>query len=308
MRSASTLKTFSTLSLLALLAACNGGGGGGYVGGGTGGIGGGGTTGGGGGYTPPPSKNWYSSPNVTVNQFVSALNSIAGYGQNQSTVMLYTNETYRSMIPGQEEWFVIYDDKFNEYKAVSLQYIRAIVYWDYYSNNTALASEFRAIETDDILSGNVNGDFWGDDYEVVDWNSFTQSYWGRRSGFEYEDEAETKDVSLMTAELQQREFIKKAASISYAFNVSIETSLSLASLGDKAERMLKKSGELTLADQLALAGDFQRLTGVSLPEMMAATQDQRAQGELVEKIATKIGTSAANLENRILPELFGIEI
>lgn len=264
-------------------------------------------TGGGGGSTS--TYGAYYSPTASVSQFVSALNSIEGYNADGSYVELYTDETIRSTYAGEDDWFVIYDDKYNEYKAVSLQYIRSIVYYDYYSNATSLAREFRSIERDDINFGDINGDFWGDDYEVVDFDYWTNTFIGRNSGFQYEDEAATTDVSLMTAELEQKEFIKKAANVSFAFNVGIETSMSLVTLGKKAEELVKKSGgELTTADELALTNDLQKLTGVSLAEVMAAANNQAAQDDLVGKIADKIGTSAANLENKILPELFGLQL
>ncbi len=279
---------------LTMLASCSGGGGGG------------GTSGGG---TGGSTYGTYQSSSVTVSEFVSALNRIEGYGANASEVELYTDETIRSSYVGEDDWFVIWDDKYNEYKAVSLQYIRAIVYYDYYANSTALAEEFRDIETDDILAGDINGDYWGDDYEVVDWDSWTGTFVGRRSGFDYEDGAASTDVSLATAEVEQREFFQKAAKISYAFNVGIETSLSLVSLGQKAEQMLQRSsGELTAADQAAFANDLQHLAGVTLADVVAASTDEAAQSDLVNKVATKIGTSAANLETRILPELFGVEL
>ncbi len=263
-------------------------------------------TGGGGGSSTYGS---YYSPTASVSQFVNALNNIEGFDADDSYVELYTDETIRSTYAGEDNWFVIYDDKYNEYKAVSLEYIRSIVYYDYYSNSTALAREFRAIERDDILYGDINGDFWGDDYEVVDYDFWTNTFIGRNSGFQYEDEAATTDVSLMTAELEQKEFIKKAANVSFAFNVGIETSMSLVTLGKKAEELVKKSGgELTAADELALTTDLQKLTGVSLSEVMAAANDQAAQDDLVGKIADKIGTSASNLENKILPELFGLQL
>lgn len=286
----------SLLATLALVAACNGGGG--AVGGGTGGTGGGGSTAG-----------FYTSPTVSVNSFINALNNIEGFGRNDSDLVLDTYETIRSQQPGEEDWFVIWDDKFDEYKAVSLQYIRAIQYYDYYSNTSALASEFRAIEADDQAYGDLYGDYDGLDYEVVDYDSYNDVFWGVNSGMAYEDEAATTDVSLMTAELQQKEFFKKASNISFAFNVGIETSMSLVTLGEKAEKMMGKAGgELTAADQAAFATDLQRLTGVTLADVVAATQDQQAQSDLVAKIADKIGTSASNLENRLLPELFGVEL
>lgn len=330
MLSSKNVIQLATLSSVALFAACNAGGGGGYsTGGGYGGgttggstgYSGGGTTGGTTGYTGGGSTGGttggttgsthgvYQSPSATASQFVNALNSIEGYGKNDSYIELFEDETYRSMEAGQDDWFVIYDDKFDEHKAVSLQYIRSIVYYDYYSNNEALAEEFRAIENDDILAGELNGDYWGDDYEVVDYDGITNSYWGRNSGFEYEDETDSSDVSLMTAELQQREFIKKAANISMAFNVNIQTSLSLVTLGEKTAKILgKNGGELTAADQMAFASDLQHLTGVTLAEMMEASQSKEAQDAAIEKVAAKIGTSAANLQNKLLPELLGVQL
>ena len=113
----------------------------------------------------------------------------------------------------------------------------------------------------------------------------------------------------MTAELQQKEFVKKAANISMAFNVGIETSLSLVTLGEKAEKMLGKSnGELTVQDQLAFANDLQKLTGVTLSEVMEASKSSEAQAELVKNIAKNIGTTAANLESKLLPELLGVNL
>jgi hypothetical protein len=296
MFSKKTVTQLVTLSTLAILASCNGGGGtgGGY---GTGG----GTTG--------STYGTYQSPYASALEFVNGLNSIESYGKDASYVELYEDETYRSQVIGQDEWFVIYDDKYNEYKAVSLQYIRSIVYYDYYSNSSGMASEFRAIENDDIVSGEMNGDYWGDDYEVVDYDYITNSYWGRNSGYEYEDGVETSDVSLKTAEQQQKAFITKAAKISYHFNVGIETSLSLVTLGQKMEKVVGKSNsELTAQDQQAFASDLTRLTGASLADVMAASKDASAKDALVEKIADKIGTTPANLENKLLPELLGVNL
>ncbi len=279
-------------SMLTLIASCGGGGGGG-----------------GGG----PSYGLYSSPNITASTFVSNLNSVDGIGY-YSEVELYADETVRSATPGEEDWFVIWDDKYNEYKAVSLQYIRSIAYYDYYSNNYyETASEFRSIESDDILSGNLNGDFWGDDYEVADvvgTDAFGGLIFeGRNSGFLYEDEAGTFDVSLMTAEVENKKAIERAAKISYLYELPIETSLSLVSLGKKVEQKLgSNGGEITAEDQLALTKDLEHLTGVTLSEVVEAGTSSQGKVELLDKISSKIGTSAANLEQRLLPDLFGIEL
>ncbi len=279
-------------SMLTVLASCGGGGGGG-----------GGSS----------SYGLYSSPNITATTFVNNLNSVDGVGV-YSEIELYADETVRSATPGEEDWFVIWDDKYNEYKAVSLQYIRSIAYYDYYSNNYyETAGEFRSIERDDILSGNLNGDFWGDDYEVVDvvgTDAFGGLIFeGRRSNMLYEDEAGTFDVSLMTAEVENKKAIERAAKISYLYELPIETSLSLVSLGKKVEQKLgSNGGEITAADQLALTNDLEHLTGVTLQEVVAAGTSSQGKEEILEKISSKIGTSAANLEQRLLPDLFGVDL
>jgi hypothetical protein len=306
------LLKLSTLVLLGSLASCGGGGG---SGGGTvyypPTTGGGTTTPppttGGGTTTPPPSTyGTYLSPNILASEFVSNLNSVDG--TYSSAIELYSNETLRSSVAGQDDWFVIYDAKFSEYKAVSLQYVRSIVYYDYYSNNRAVAKEFRTIETGDIVNGNLSGDLYGNDYEVVDKLS-TGYYEGRASGYLYEDEMDSTDVSLMAKEQDQKKFFAKAAKVSFVYNVSLETSMSMVTLGSKIEKMLARSNsELTQEDQLALLGDMKTLTGVSLEEIQKATQSSAAKEDVIAKIAAKLGTSASNLEEKLLPEVFGIKL
>ena len=305
----------SMLAALLTLASCSGGGGGGggvYVPPPT--TGGGSSPGTGGGSpttpttptTPTSTYGQYSSANILASEFVSNLNSVDG--TYSTRIELYSNETQRSKQAGQDDWFVIYDAKFSEYKAVSLQYIRSIVYYDYYSNNRAVASEFRSIERGDVLSGELNGDRYGNDYEVVDQLS-SGYYEGRNSGYLYEDENESTDVSLMAQEQEQKKFFAKAAKVSFVYNVSIETGMSMVTLGAKVEKMLSRTnGELTAEDQLALMSDLKTLTGVSLEEIQKAAVDSKAKEDVIAKVATKIGTSAQNLEHKFLPEVFGISL
>ena len=297
-----SLFKLSMLALLVTLASCSGGGGGGGGGGGTYTP----PSTGGGGSTPTSTYGQYSSANILASEFVSSLNSVDS--TYSSRVELYTNETLRSQKPGQDDWFVIWDAKFQEYKAVSLQYVRSIVYYDYYSNNRAVASEFRKIETGDVTAGNLNGDYYGNDYEVVDRLS-SGYYEGRQSGYLYEDEVGSTDVSLMAKEQEQQKFFAKASKVSFVYNVSLETSMSMVTLGSKIEKMLSRAnGELTQEDQLALLGDMKTLTGVSLEEIQKATQSAEAKEDVIAKIAEKLGTSASNLEQRVLPEVFGITL
>lgn len=291
------------IASLAVLVACNGGG---SSGGGTSGNTGGGVT------TPPPVSSLFKSGSITADQFVTALNTLELGGANESYVQLYEDEVIRSYVPGEDQWFVIWDDKHDEYKAISLRYIRTLTYLDYMSSDRGTAQEFRDEENWDLRLGfgnYLNGDYWGDDYEVVDYDSVTGIFTGRNSGMEYEDEILSTDVSLAQAEYEQSKFFETAARLSVAYNVSIEASLSLVSLAEKTEQLLARSGrELTRADELAFASDLQKLSGATLSEVMAATQSTESKRLLVEKIARKIGTSSANLETRILPELFGVSL
>lgn len=280
-----TLIKAALLSSLLALASCGGGGGGGST-----------ST-----YGPK------TSPSILASEFVAALN--VNDGTYSTAVELYSNETLRSAQPGQEQWFVIWDAKYSEYKAVSLNYVRTIVYYDYYSNNSAVASEFRSIERSDILSGHYNGDYYGNDYEVVDYHSSTGYYEGRNSGYLYEDEAGSSDVSLLAKEQEKMKFFEKAAKVSFAYNVSIETSMSMVTLGAKIEKMLSHgNGELTANDQTALLGDLKTLTGVSVEEIQATAGNSAAKADVLAKVAAKIGTSAQNLEQKFLPEVFGITL
>jgi hypothetical protein len=279
-----TLLRASLISSLLILASCGGGGGGGTS-----------------SYGPQ------TSPSILASEFVSALNSVDG--TYSSKIMLYSNETSRSFKPGQEQWFVVWDAKFSEYKAVSLNYVRSIVYYDYYSSNRAVASEFRSIERSDVLSGRVNGDTYGNDYEVVDYNYGNGYYEGRNSGYLYEDEAGTTDVSLLAKEQERMKFYEKAAKVSFVYNVSLDTSMSMITLGSKIEKMLSRgNGELTEKDQNALLSDLKTLTGVSLQEIQDAAGNTKAKAEVLAKVAEKIGTSAQNLEQKFLPDVFGITL
>ena len=278
--------------------ACSGGGGGGGGGGtGTGGSGGGSTYGA------------YSSPYITATQFVNSLNSVDGTsGLDASDVVLFEDETERSTWDS-EEWFVIYDGLRAEYKAVSLQYIRSIVYYDYYSNNNAAASEFRDIEDDDMFYGNFDGDAGGYDYEDVTYNSYDGYFYGEVTGYAYEDEVDTHDVNLIASEVEEMALYNKVSKISYTYQVNLETATALAKLGDKVEGMLKKGAaqeELTADDQAALLKDVEGIAGVTLEEVVAAGFDDEKKEEMMKKISSKMGTTPQQLENQILPELLGV--
>ncbi|WP_127715887.1 hypothetical protein [Halobacteriovorax sp. HLS] len=289
-----TKKSLLALTALATLASCGGGGG---------------SSSGGGGSSS--TYGAYSSPYISAQSFVNSLNSVDGYSDNELVKSEW--DTVRSSWDS-EDFFVIYDGEYDEYVAVSLQYIRAITYYDYYSSNNNLASEFRDIQDDHDFFDGLIGDGYGDDYEIVDYDytdAWGEDYYvGFDSGFLYEDSEETTDVSLMAADKEKAAFYKKAADVSFAYSIDMKTSLSLVTLGSKVEKMLDRSkGEqLTKEDELALVTDIEKVTGASYSEFNEAANNTELKEDLVAKIAAKLGTNADNLENRLLPEVFGIDL
>lgn len=246
------------------------------------------------------------SSSILASEFVNALNSVDG--TYSSSVELYSNETLRSQVAGQDDWFVIWDAKFAEYKAVSLQYIRSIVYYDYYSNNNGVAKEFRTIESSDILAGRTNGDTFGNDYEVVD-RTILGYYEGRQSGYLYEDGLESKDVALLAQEKKFSEYAVKAAQVSMVYSLDLTAAARMVQVGKIIENMkTSENGELTEKDSLAIAGMVQSLTGVTIDDMNAALENKAKKEEVLSKMAASLGTSAQNLEQKILPSVFGITL
>lgn len=259
------------------------------------------------------SSSWgaYSSPFVTADQFVSALNRIDPQLAT-SDVILYEDETIRSASFLEDDWFVIYDAKYDENKAFNLDWLRTVVYYDYYASSTHLAEEFRDREGDDIFAGDVNGDFWGDKYEVVDpvYDFFGDFLYfrGRNSGWEYNEGDETTDASLMVKEKTRDEILKKGAAISYEFSMPIEEAISVASLLKKTEAIVAKgrsNEELTPEDLGSITKDLEHLTGVTIEEVAAAALNNDLKAELSKKAAKKLKISAQTFENKILGEIMG---
>lgn len=258
--------------------------------------------------------DYYTTPGLSSTSFVNALNSVDGApSYDESEIILNTDETIRSSYAGEDDWFVIWDSEYGEYKAFSLQYLRTITYYDYHSNSLGTADEFRNIETDDILNGLTNGDFWGDNYETVDFLGNDvfgiPTFEGQATGLLYEDEEETNDVSLMAGEADLKKKIQKASNISYLYNVDFKTSMALVSLGEKVEQKLgSNAGEITLEDQKDLMKDITHLTGVTLEDMTSVALGVANKEEMIKNAADKIGTSSTSLQQRMLPELFGINL
>lgn len=243
-----------------------------------------------------------TSPTITPTEFVAAL-----AGAVSSDLILDTHETLRTQKLGGAGWFVIYDRMAFDYKAVNLRFLREQIYFDHMASNYGIAAQFRSDVNNNENNGDSNGVPNLDAYEVVDYNKNTGYYEGRLSKHLYEDEGETTDVSLLAKEKELERFFKQAANISIKYNLGIETSMSLVTLGAKVEKMLNRNySKLTDEDQSVLINDWKILTGFSLQEIQESSSDSKTKAKMMEKIAKKVGTSTTSLEQKLLPEIFGI--
>lgn len=264
-----------------------------------------------------------TDPTMTASRLVQGLNSITPsttdqYGEvdkNISSLVRTPSEAARTNVPGETPWFVIWDGKSDTYKAVSLNYIRTMTY-DYKkwwlhadSENCNSINRCPRDSSDDDFASTFRGvPMSGDTVEEVDYDAVTGMYRGRISGFEYEDEAQTYDVSLMAAEKEEMANVQKAANLSLAYQINIQTSVALVQLSEQLERTLKRSNGLTMEDQQSLTKTVFSIAGISAAEVVKASLSEKSQQEMINKIADRIGTSATNLENRILPDLLGVEL
>lgn len=250
----------------------------------------------------------YTSPYVTANGFVSALNSVDPYYYDLNTL---EKDQYDSL---RNNFFVYFDAKYNEYVAVDITYLRTLAYWDYYSNNQGLADEFRNVQEDDAWDLGLIGDGWGDDYEIVDYvgsDAFGDPvFQGFDTGYYYEDEEETMDTGLMAANDEELEMFNKASLYSQAFKLPADKALSLVTMEKEVKKMLEnaQNGELKEADQEAIANNIKHFTGKSIEEFMAAKDDVNTREKVIDDVANHLGTTTQNIEDVILPELLSIEL
>lgn len=265
--------------------------------------------GGGGGGGSTSTYGLYTSSNINGQQFVNALNNTDPATTPYNRM---EKDEYATLKNG---WFVYYDGKYDEYVAVDVTYLRTLAYWDYYSNNSSLAREFRDVQRDDEFDFGFIGDLYGDDYEIVDVYGYDilndeWVYEGIVTGDLYEDEQQTSDTSLMAAKKEEVEMFKKASDYSVAFKIPADKALSLVSMEKEVKKMLQASseGELNKDDQAAIAKNIEHFTGKTFADFEAAKEDAAKREKLIEDVAAHIGTPGSNLENVILPELLNIDL
>jgi hypothetical protein len=253
-----------------------------------------------------------SASSFSPQNFVSALNSTE---DEKSQLVVLPGLTVRDR-NSSDTWFVIYDGKNHNYKAVTLQYM-----WELYKNSDndqyKTAQAFRAATTfgnGDGKNYEVVSPFYDKDGESVgaDWyqqRSDDTYYRGRTTGLTYEDSAAITDVSLMAKMSSEAKLMDKAAKISVLYNLDIASSMTLMNLGSKIQTMISRNdNEFTEADKRELSNDVQHILGVSLSDLENSLQSSQSKKVMLDKIAEKIGTSANNLEEKILPVLFGVQL
>lgn len=243
-----------------------------------------------------PTYSYHTTPSITAQRFVEALNSVDADPSDPS--VLKKPESLR------EGYMVIYDAEDDHYRAVSLEFLRNLEYWSTHSSDIGTASEYRHMELDNLLGMHESERVVYD--EALSLSNGFDTYVGIQTGLSYEDEIDNFDVALANREAEDKSFYEKAASVSIAYNVKIESALQLVKLGQNVERMMGRSGELTTEDSDSVMKNMKEIAGVDSQEIMEAMVDSKKKAEVISKIAQKIGTSTQKLEDQILPELFGL--
>ena len=229
------------------------------------------------------------------------------YGERiDSRLVRGPGETARTQVAGQDAWFVIYDSVDLKYKAVSLNYLRSISTEFFEGGENRFGRFYRLSQVEETVRNSPQN---GDSYEEVSYDAVTDMFRGSLSGFAYEDQAETKDVSLMAAEQEEIGFYQKAANLSVAYSLGIEASTTLVALAEHTETLLKRNnGSITNEDKQAFTNVITSVAGITPADVLKAAASEQSKDALIRRIAQRIGTSATNLENRILPELFSISL
>lgn len=238
----------------------------------------------------------YSSPTITAQQFLTALNQVDDRPNDPSLMMKEDSL--------QEGYFVIYDAIDCHYRAVGLDELRKLTYEAYQPSFSGTAETYRYLELND-LSGLELGERVDYDEDLSSAYGF-DIFTGRDSGYAYEDQEFSTDVNLLNAESEVIQLIQRASHVSYAYELEFKTAVSLVKIGDEVSSLIDKKRELTLEDQEALRENLMNLGGISYDDILKASTSHESKNEVLEQVAKKIGTKKENLEHKILPELFGL--
>ena len=292
------IKSTVMLLVMALTLVSCGGGGGGRSGGGSNNSGGsnnGGST---------STYGLYTSSSISGNQFVNALNDFDG--ADLSELMVDEYNTIRSNMAGEDLWFVIYDGGISEYVSINLYELRRVQYYAYARDDVSLAGEYASIVDYDL----DNGYEWGDGvlYNIVD--PFIEDgvqYYEDYDGYIYNKGKETTDLSLMAAQAEDEKVLHRASALSLTYSLNKDSAIRLAKFGNKVENMMKE-GSLSLSNIDDLAGDLQGIANISVTDLLEAATNESSRDALVEKVANDVGMPASTLKQKLLPELFGVNL
>lgn len=127
-------------------------------------------------------------------------------------------------------------------------------------------------------------------------------------------DAQTKDVDLQRASLQQADLDNRALSLANQYQMNVESARQLTQLADQMQQLSSQGSGLSDEDRSALAGSALEVAGIQGEDVntaiatMIKTGDQSAVNELISRAATHLGMSSPDaLRRQILPSL-GIQL
>jgi hypothetical protein len=127
-------------------------------------------------------------------------------------------------------------------------------------------------------------------------------------GILYSTGAQTKDVDLQRAQVQNTNLLQRAALLSSGLQMSLSSAVQLTQLADKIQRLQSSGTQLTSDDRSAIAQSLLGIAGITQDEINGAIQnglqgDNSAAAALVDKVSQNVGVPSTTLRDQILPGL-----
>ena len=258
---------------------------------------------------------------ITPENFVSALVQLAQSGQIPAAYAKTTlvKSTTLTPVPYSSESFVVWNGQTQSYEAIG---IRQLCTSGANCSDSSAEAAAQAFATDGGAS--AVGDFSDDGVsyaaasvgtvpvvlatDVSSGNNepvFQSAYNGT---IYYSVGAQTKDVDLQQAQVQDTALVQKAAQISATFQMDFNSAVQLTQLAGRIQTMQSAANELTPADRAAVTTSLLGIAGITQDEVTQAVQqgssgDMTGANALIGKISQNIGMPETMLRDQILPKL-----
>jgi hypothetical protein len=255
----------------------------------------------GGGSPTPQATQAPVSPSQFVSQIVSEAQSGEISANYANTTLLKSPTLVNAFV------FVIYNSSTQQDMAVTLEYSG-----DFNAEQYVAAFVARdQTQTNTPPSGMSISQFNSFSSNLVAADAQQPGLYINSQGTLYSQDSQTRDTDLQQAQIQNQDFLSRAAKVSTNYQMSFSSALQLTLLADKINATTEQA--LTDQDRQAITQTTLSIAGVSSSDLTTAVTasmsgDDTASNNLVTKISQNLGMpSDTTLRNKILP-LLGVSL